>query len=542
MPAPLNSLDPMWSRRSVLRGAGIAGLTLALGGAAGPGPRRAVAAGGVPSTRAPARWLTPSVLQAFEADVQAALGTFGIPGAAVALVEGDQVVYARGFGAREVNSQAPVTERTRFRIGSNGKSMTALLIATFVDEGLLAWDQPVADVWPDFRAPTADLTRSLRVRDLMGMGSGIAESPTLEFFFYGGTDSARDVLRSVAYLPLIAPPDTEFFYNNTLVAVAGCLGPIVQQTPLTDLMPAYARLLQQRVFDPIGMADAAIGADPRPLGDDWAGSYTRDLFDRLAPLPFVSIDGYAPAGAHIASAMDMARYLIMQMNGGVTAGGQRIVSAAALAETHRPGISLLTGASETQAAELAGITALNYGLGWLAGTFRDGRHRLWHTGGIDGAGSVMGYFPAERVGFVALTNLDPGYSGSFTNWIPDNIQSRLFGLNPGGPAASAASPAALRQQNADLAGQTQPVNPTEVAPYLGLYGAGFALRLDTDGALWLDHDIRSMPLLAHTDGGYIVVAGGWLIQGKRVSFATDQDGQRVMTIEGYDPVRWLTGS
>ena len=50
-----------------------------------------------------------------------------------------------------------------------------------------------------------------------------------------------------------------------------------------------------------------------------------------------------------------------------------------------------------------------------------------------------------------------------------------------------------------------------------------------------------MPLLAHADGGYIVVAGGWLIQGKRVSLATDQDSQRVMTIEGYDPVRWLTG-
>src|SRR5206468_3914159 len=61
------------------------------------------------------------------------------------------------------------------------------------------------------------------------------------------------------------------------------------------------------------------------------------------------------------------------------------------------------------------------------------------------------------------------------------------------------------------------------------------------GAAWLDLDVRSMPLLAHADRGYIVVAGGWLIQGKRVSFATDQDSQRVMTIEGYDPVRWLTG-
>src|SRR5262249_61946548 len=121
----------MLSRRSLLRGVGVAGLTLALGGAAGPGPRRAAAAGPVPSTQAPTRWLWPSLLRDFEADTQAAMGTFGIPGVAVALVEGDQVVYTRGFGVREITSQAPVTERTRFRIGSNGKSMTALLVATF---------------------------------------------------------------------------------------------------------------------------------------------------------------------------------------------------------------------------------------------------------------------------------------------------------------------------------------------------------------------------------------------------------------------------
>ena len=239
----------------------------------------------------------------------------------------------------------------------------------------------------------------------------------------------------------------------------------------------------------------------------------------------------------------MARYLIMQMNGGVTAAGQRIVSAAALAETHRPGIAMSLETSNAQGATLlADVAATNYCLGWIDQTYRDGRHLFGHTGGIDGAGSVMGYFPAERVGFVALTNLDPKYSSSFLSWIRSWFESRLFGLNPGEPAAHATGAAALSQQNANLAGQTRPVNPTDVTPYLGLYGAGFGVRLDSGGALWLDHDIRSMPLLAYADGGYIVVDGGWLIQAKRVSFATDRDGDRIMTIEGFDPVRWLTGS
>ena len=226
MRAQISSVDPVLSRRSLLRG-GIAGLALALGGLDGLGPRRAAANGHGLSTQGPSNWLSPPLLQDFEADVQATMGTFGIPGAAVALVEGDQIVYSRGFGVRELTSQAPVTARTRFRIASNTKSMTSLLVATFVDQGLLGWDTLVSEAWPAFRAPTDALTRTLRVRDLMGMGSGVAESPTIEFFMSAGTVSALDVLRSVAYLPVIGPPNTEYYYNNTLVSVAGFLGPLL---------------------------------------------------------------------------------------------------------------------------------------------------------------------------------------------------------------------------------------------------------------------------------------------------------------------------
>src|SRR5918997_153273 len=232
MRARLNPLEPVMSRRRLL------------GGVGAPDPRGAVAAGRVRGTQAPAKWLSPPLLQGFEADVQAAMDTFGIPGAAVALVEGDQIVYARGFGVRELDSQAPVTPRTRFRIASNTKSMTSLLVATFVDEGLLGWDTPVIEAWPAFRAPTDELTRTLRVRDLLGNGSGVAESPTIEFFMMAGSESAHDLLRSVADLPVIAPPNTEYYYNNTLFCVAGFLGPLLQQTPPADLVLAYAALLQ----------------------------------------------------------------------------------------------------------------------------------------------------------------------------------------------------------------------------------------------------------------------------------------------------------
>jgi CubicO group peptidase (beta-lactamase class C family) len=324
--------------------------------------------------------------------------------------------------------------------------------------------------------------------------------------------------------------------------VAGFLGPLLQQTPPADLEPAYTALLQQRVFDPVGMPDAAIGADPRPLGEDWAGSYTRDLFGRLSLLPFVSIGAAAPAGAGIASATDMGRYLITQMNGGVTAEGRRVVSATALAETHQPGIAVLPDAvNALPAVVLPDTTAMHYCQGWFDQTFRDGRHLLWHAGGIDGAASLMGFFPVERVGFVLLTNIEPAYGSIFNISVQSSLLSRLFDLNTELPSFLATLPAVQARHQAELASQTRPVSLSEVAPYLGLYGDGFGLRLDAAGSLWLEHDIRSMPLLAHAEGGYIIADGPAVVSGKRVSFAVGPDSRPVMTIEDFDLVRWLTG-
>lgn len=77
--------------------------------------------------------------------------------------------------------------------------MSSLLVATFVDDGRLGWDQRVIDAWRGFRAPTEALTRSLRVRDLMGMASGIGEPPALSGL-HEGDPAATQVLQSIVNL------------------------------------------------------------------------------------------------------------------------------------------------------------------------------------------------------------------------------------------------------------------------------------------------------------------------------------------------------
>lgn len=537
-------INRVLSRRRLLSATAAGTLHVAL--TAGCAPHRVAAqsaATPVATPRAPAA-LTESFLAAFTADIEDALATFGVPGAAVALVHGRAVVYLRGFGVRDVRSGSPVTPQTRFRIGSVTKSVTALLLATLVEDGLLDWDDLVVDLLPAFRAPTSELTASLRLRDLLGMGSGIAESadlslPVVEFFMMAGQTSAADVLTSIAEQPVIGAPGTTYAYNNTLVSAAAYIGLLAAGAVGEDgLEPAYATAARERVFRPLGMSSAAIAEDPRPLGDDYAAGYTHNLFGDLSPLPFVPLAGIAPAGSGLASAEDLAAYLVALINGGVAGDGQRVVSESNLAELFRPGV-------EMNLADLAppgfmpDTASLHYGMGWVIETFRDGRTLIWHSGGIDGFATLVGFLPGERIGFAVVTNEDR-VGGVCNLLVRASLLGRLYGIETHLPALLAEAWPQVVAQTADLAAQTQPVDPGAIAPYLGFYDHGFRLRLDGD-RVYLEQGLHILPLKALLDGDYVVTDGPDVVQEARVSFVSSDDGVPVMTIAGFPPVRWLTG-
>ena len=153
----------------------------------------------------------------------------------------------------------------------------------------------------------------------------------------------------------------------------------------------------------------------------------------------------------------------------------------------------------------------------------------------------MGFFPNEQLGFAFLTIVGRG-GGLFNLSVQASLMSRLYGLNRELPAFMAGFIPVLEARTAELAAQTRAVDATVVTPYLGLYEDGFELRLDDAGVLWLEHDIRSMPLLALSDGNYVVASGPDVVLEQPVTFEVDADGVPVMTIQGFPPVRWLTGS
>jgi len=522
------------SRRRVLRLGG-GGLTAALAtrltrsAAQVATPRREVATPA--GSEAP---LSEAALRQFEADIETALRMFGIVGAAVALVDRSGIRYQRVFGIRDMASGEPVTPDTHFLVASTTKSMSSLLVATFVDDGAFSWDQPVHEVWPDFRAPTDDLTRTLRVRDLLGMASGIGE-PAAVSSFHEGDPTAGELLRSLATLPVIDPPRTKFFYNNTVYAVGGYLPALVQGTSEDELETVYAQLMAERVYRPAGMGTARITDDPRSFVADYATGYAPDFTQGTAVEPYAPVGSYAPVGGTLASLTDMAAYVAMQLTEGVSLTGGRVVSPENLTECWKPHIDV-----PISAALDPDLVSAGYGMGWNAMTYRDGRRHVWHNGGIDGFTTFIGFFPDDDLGLVVLTNMGPLPRGLyFLAYVVNGLLGARFGLSEGGKQAIVAMYQAAEQHLSDLAAQAEPVDADAVAPYLGFYEKGWRVAFDAEGELRLHQSSRAIRVLAMPDGGY-VMAGG-VLPGTAVHFSRDESGMPWLEIEDIETVRWSGG-
>jgi CubicO group peptidase (beta-lactamase class C family) len=471
----------------------------------------------------------------FDDGIQAAMEIFHIVGSAVAIVDRGGITHSATFGVRDLASGELVTPDTHFLVASTTKSMTAMLLATFVDDGVFEWDQPVCEVWSDFRAPIEALTASLRVRDLLGMASGLGEAPAVSAYHQGDL-TAGELLRSLASLPVTDPPGTTFFYNGTVYAAGGYLPALAQGAAEDDLETAYATLMTERVYRPAGMSSARITDDPRPFVDNYATGYGSDLTEGTAPQPYASVGAYAPAGGTLATLEDMASYVAMQLNSGDSLSGERVVSAENLAECWTPHVALPATPPDLQ----PDFVSAGYGLGWVAYDY-GGRRFIGHSGGIDGFTTFIGFFPDDGLGLVVLSNEGPFPRGlSFAPlYVPNLLMEGRFGLNVGGNDAAVAQFQASERQWNDLAARAMPVDADAIAPFLGEYETGWRVAFGADGELRMHQSSRAIRLLAMPGGGY-VMAGG-VTPGTMVRFSQDENSTPWMEIQDLERVRWLIG-
>jgi len=312
-----------------------------------------------------------------------------VPGLAIAVVFQDKVVYAKGFGVRDINTRAPVDADTVFQLASVSKPIGSTVVAELVGEGKISWDSKLNALDPTFEMFDPWVTREITIRDMYSHRSGLP-------------DHAGDLLEDLGFTRAeilfrlrYQHPDSSFRSHYAYTNFGMTEGAVAAVKPYRL---EWEEACAQKLYKPLGMTSTSsryadfTARQNKALGHvqvngKWEQKFKRDP------------DAQSPTGGVSSSINDVAKWIRLQLANGKF-DGRQIVSEKPLAETHHP--QMLTGFNP--------FTSMPsfYGLGWNVSYDQQGRLRLNHSGGFDlGAATFVNLVPAEQLGIVVLTNGRP---------------------------------------------------------------------------------------------------------------------------------------
>lgn len=353
-----------------------------------------------------------------------------IPGMALAVVHGDEIVLAKGFGLADVDRKVPVDPGTLFAIGSSTKAFTSALVGMMVEEGKMAWDDPVEKYVPylKFKVDSENDKDAVTLRDMLSHRSGFTRMGIL---WVSGENDQETILRAAVNAE---PWDTYgegFNYNNIMYLGAGFAAGEVANSN-------WDQLVRARLLNPLGMTSSYPSYHDVQKLPELSKGYSWDTEkETLDQLPMRNLDAIGPAGSINSNVLDMAQWLRFQLNKGAIAG-KRLIAEEHLLETRKAVVPLGSGAS--------------YGLGWFVQEFK-GKPIVFHGGNIDGYAAMVAFAPENDFGYVLLTNTS-------VSGLQNGSIGHVFGqlINDPKETATAAS---------------NPAEATNYEPYLGEYYADF---------------------------------------------------------------------
>ena len=324
-------------------------------------------------------------LKGYDEFLQFTLKEWNIPGMAVAIVKDNVIVYAQGFGQRDIAQQLEVTPHTLFPIASCTKAFTATALGILVDEGKLDWDTPIKHYLPTLKLYDAFATERVTIRDLLAHRSGL---PRHDLLGYSSLLTRSELVKRLQYLEPNKDLRSEWQYNNLMYALAGYLLEVISGT-------SWEGFIQQHLHLPLGMMSSTTSTRLAQSTADFALPY-REENGKIHMIPFHESDLMAPAGALNSNALEMCSWLLLQLQKGKYQQEQ-LISQPQLAQIHRPHIPL------DERSNFIGLAFHGYALGWQVGSYR-GHRMVLHAGGVDGFSSLVTFLPDDQIGVVVLTN------------------------------------------------------------------------------------------------------------------------------------------
>lgn len=335
-------------------------------------------------------------LEKLEAFIFEQLAATHLPGLSAAVVRDGDVIWARGFGFRDLAAGLPATPDTLYGIGSVTKSFTTLAIMQLAEAGLLSVDDPVEKFIPEFQVRPGG--EPVRLWHLMTHTSGLPALAYMEQVIYAHSDgsdiplpigTAADLLTFMKDASdwTLNRPGERWYYLNEGFALLGEIIARVSGKP-------YAQYVAERILKPLGMTRTTFDQAALAADKNVAVPYVITPEGQREPSSYV-FNTLQADGALVSSVAEMARYIQMYLNGGEY-NGARLIGAASLAEMQTPRIT------QPERRTHFGPPGYAYGLSVTPDFL--GRQVIGHGGSVGVATAHMAFIPAENIGIMVLAN------------------------------------------------------------------------------------------------------------------------------------------
>jgi CubicO group peptidase (beta-lactamase class C family) len=338
-----------------------------------------------PATADAATALPPvaQALQNFDQGIGQFRAMHNLASMSVAIVYGQDVIYARGFGCADLTAQTPATPPTIYDVGSVTKMMTATMLMQLRDAGKLQLNDPVNMYVPEatYLSPSG-MTISPTFQQLASHSSGLprdaATIPTTN----------EQLFQELQMTTAVSEPGTAFLYSNFGFAVLGQVLAQIAGQP-------YEQYVEQNILAPLGMTSSTFTPPASAPSPGWATPYDRVMVTaqgvQADARPYLTFGPYFPALGLYSTALDMAQFIKLQFRDG-PAGGDQILSGSTLQEMRQQVISA--------APALVGI-----GIGWeiyVPGT--NVNPIIGKDGADEGFQAQMMFVPGANVGVFVVAN------------------------------------------------------------------------------------------------------------------------------------------
>ena len=329
-------------------------------------------------------------LKGIDKELNSLLEATKAPGFAVAVVEGDKVVYAKGFGYRDYENKIPVDANTLFAIGSTTKAFTSAMLGKLRDDKKLSFDDNPRKYIPELEFYNDDMNKNIIIKDLMRHSTGISSNDDSWILF--PTYNKDSLLLRIKHEKPVTGIRQQWHYNNYMFLAQGVLTEKITGKSWEDNITNY-------FFKPLNMTRSNATIAEMKSATNAALGYRLENDGRIRKMDYLDIAGMSPAGSINSSVNDMAKWLRAWLNEGKY-NDKEIIPVSYLNEAISSQMVITGALPSTNSPD---IHFANYGYGWMLSSYK-GHYRVEHGGDVPGFTADIAFFPSDKLGIVVLTN------------------------------------------------------------------------------------------------------------------------------------------